>query len=62
MTAVAQFDDTCDTHNLSELRKEAAGKSSLLCQGVAYVAMERKRREADTTPGCGAGTARERRF
>jgi predicted aspartyl protease len=41
MTAAAQFDDTCDTHNLSELRKEAAGKSSLLCQGVAYVAMGR---------------------
>lgn len=41
MTAAAQFDDTCDTHNLSELRKVAAGKSSLLCQGVAYVAMGR---------------------
>ena len=41
MTAAAQFDDTCDTHNLSELRIEAAGKSSLLCQGVAYVAMGR---------------------
>ncbi len=40
-TAAAQVDDTCDTHNLSELRKEAAGKSSLLCQGVAYVAMGR---------------------
>jgi predicted aspartyl protease len=41
MTAAAQSDDTCDTHNLSELRKEAAGKSSLLCRGVAYVAMGR---------------------
>lgn len=41
LAAVAQFDDTCDTHTLSGLRKEAAGKSSLLCQGVAYVAMGR---------------------
>ena len=40
-TAAAQVDDTCDTHNLSELRKEVAGKSSLLCQGVAYVATGR---------------------
>lgn len=40
MTAAAQ-DDTCDTHNLPELREEAAGKSWLLCQGVAYVAMGR---------------------
>jgi predicted aspartyl protease len=39
-TAAAQ-DDTCDTHNLPELREEAAGKSWLLCQGVAYVAMGR---------------------
>jgi predicted aspartyl protease len=38
-TAVAQFNDTCDTHSMSELRKDTVGKSTLLCQGTAYLAM-----------------------
>lgn len=38
---VAQFKDTCDTHHWKELQDEEAGKSSLLCQGVAYLAMGR---------------------
>jgi Aspartyl protease len=40
MTAAAQ-DDACDTHSLLKLRKETTGRRSLLCQGVAYLAMGR---------------------
>jgi predicted aspartyl protease len=37
----AQFPDTCETHSLLAMKDEAAGKSSLLCKGVADLALGR---------------------
>jgi predicted aspartyl protease len=41
LKAAAQFQDTCNTHDLAALVDEAAGKSSRLCQGVAELSMGR---------------------
>ncbi len=39
--AKAQFHDTCDTHHWMDVNQEASGRSSLLCQGVAEIALGR---------------------
>jgi Aspartyl protease len=41
LMASAQFHDTCNTHSWTAMNKEADGKSSLLCKGVADLAMGR---------------------
>ncbi len=41
LLACAQSPDTCNTHALSALNNERAGKSSLLCKGVADLALGR---------------------
>ncbi len=41
LMACAQFHDTCDTHSLTAMKREAVGGSSLLCQGVADIALGR---------------------
>ena len=37
----AQFADTCKTHSLAAMNDEAAGRSSLLCKGVADLSLGR---------------------